>query len=182
MSGWHEAEGYQVQITGISGWTKGERERAVRDGVGAAARLLATRGVDCRGVLDLHGDEDVEREIAEILAHVRKHGRETTVVPPPVDIPIPVVDEKGEMAEDPRMATPEGRLEVFKEAAAKGNVVFAEPEFGGVEITYNVRGACTGFGSFTVSMDEDGIHVDDECMSREFAEALWQAIIKHRKE
>lgn len=138
-----------VLIRGLSGWREGAREQAVRDGIHAAARVLAARGVDCRGALDLR--DEVPAEIEVILAHVREVGRQTITVPGPLDVPIP--GSGGEEVGDPRLATPEGRLEMMKEAAADGRIEIAPDERGGFVVQWS---SDRGFGEVTFRMDAEG--------------------------
>lgn len=143
---------YKIEITGIAGWTTGQREESFNDGVEAAARILAGKGIDTRGLLDL--SEGAKAAVGRLL--------------------------RGEPAEDPRLDTPEGRLEMLREAMINGTVEVAPPERGGFVIQWSAEGL--GFGEYTVRMNDDGIDINDECMSKAFGRALFEALLKHRKE
>lgn len=88
----------------------------------------------------------------------------------------------GRVAEDPEplppeLDTPEKRLEALKKAAAEGNIEFAPDERGGFVVQWSEPSI--GFGELYVHMKEDGsVEIDDECMSREFVEAVLMALLK----
>lgn len=175
MSEAWDREAKQIRIRGLSGWRKGARENAVHDGIEAAARILAARGVDTRGVLSLR--EEAAKEVGEILAYIRGCGREPTEVPPAVPNPFPVTED-GQMPEDPRMATPEGRLELMKLALAAGKVEFADDDRGGFVVQWS---SPRGFGEVTFHADECGLHCEDEMEGRMGVAAVLLALIEQAR-
>jgi hypothetical protein len=56
----------------------------------------------------------------------------------------------------------------------------SDQEPGGFVISWSAKGI--GFGELTVGMDGQVITVDDECMSREFCDAVMAKLLDARKE